>query len=106
MAARFMTTVIVAIALAQCALIGSNPEELDLSKRHPVYLGERTFSGFVGMSQRGGQQQTHAPQQMTGIMAQTPPGGGHDPGRFFLTSIPRLPPLNRRAFLLIATLPG
>jgi len=48
-----MTTVIVAIALAQCPLIGTNPEEIDLSKRPPVYPGERTCSGLVGMSGAG-----------------------------------------------------
>jgi hypothetical protein len=52
MAARFMTTVIEAIALAQCPVMGSKPEEHDLSKRPPVYPGKRTFLGFVGMSQR------------------------------------------------------
>jgi hypothetical protein len=52
MAVRFMTTVIEAIALAQCPVMGSKPEEHDLSKRPPVYPGKRTFLGFVGMSQR------------------------------------------------------
>jgi hypothetical protein len=77
MAARFVTTVIVAIALAQCPLIGSNPEELDLSERPPVYPGERTFSGFVGMSQRGPRAELAQIYSITSSARATPALNGH-----------------------------